>query len=91
MFLTAVKIMAMVIFSYSISFLFYVGSSGSISTSYAQSDILTTKHRDLVINLGNNVTTNAKLTFPTVGHGPYPGVLLIRGSGTTDMNETLAP
>jgi predicted esterase len=89
MFLLTVKIMTTVIFIYSISFLFYVGSSGSIPTAYAQSDLQTTKHKDLVIDLGNNITTKAKLTYPAVGQGPYPGVLLIHGSGPTDMNETL--
>lgn len=71
--------------TFALFFLFY----GVTLTVHAQSDLPTTKHRDLVIDLGNNITTNAKLIYPAVGQGPYPGVLLIHGSGKTDMNETL--
>jgi hypothetical protein len=42
----------------------------------------------MVIDLGNGVKTNAQLTIPAVGNGPFPGVLLIHGSGAVDMNET---
>jgi uncharacterized protein len=41
-----------------------------------------------VIDLGNGIKTNAQLTLPAVGKGPFPGVLLIHGSGAEDMNET---
>ena len=55
----------------------------------AQHYIQTTKYRNLVIDLGNGVKTNAQLTFPAVGKGPFPGVLLIHGSGAFDKNGTL--
>ena len=29
-----------------------------------------------------------RLNLPSTGNGPYPGVLLVPGSGKTDMNET---
>jgi hypothetical protein len=45
----------------------------------------------LVIDLGNGIQTNAQLTIPAVGDGPFPGVLLVAGSGVVDMNETLSP
>ena len=57
-------------------------------TVYAQSDLQTIKSRNLVIDLGNGVKTNAQLTIPAIGNGPFPGVLLITGSGAEDMNET---
>jgi uncharacterized protein len=69
-----------------ISFLFY-GSSASF-TVYAQSYLQTIKHRNLVIDLGNGVKTNAQLTLPAVGKGPFPGVLVIHGSGALDKNGT---
>jgi uncharacterized protein len=59
-------------------------------TALAQPYIQTIEYRNLVIDLGNGVKTNAQLTLPAVGNGPYPGVLLIPGSGAVDMNETLA-
>jgi predicted esterase len=55
----------------------------------AQQYIQTIKYRNLVIDLGNGVKTNAKLTFPAIGKGPFPGVLLIHGSGANDKNGTL--
>ena len=42
----------------------------------------------MVIDLGNGLETNARLNLPAVGDGPYPGVLLVHGSGPLDMNET---
>src|SRR5215217_3385885 len=66
-------------------------STFNYSTSaIAQPFIQTVKHRDLVIDLGNGgLKTNAQLTVPAVGNGPFPGVLLIAGSGIRDMNESL--
>jgi uncharacterized protein len=55
----------------------------------AQQYIQTIKFRNLVIDLGNGVKTNAQLTYPAIGKGPFPGVLLISGSGANDKNETL--
>jgi uncharacterized protein len=88
MFLLPVKIIAIVISVYSISFLFY--GDGSIFTVHAQSDLQTIKYRNLVIDLGNGLKTNAQFTYPAIGgvNGTFPGVLLITGSGAEDMNET---
>ncbi len=55
----------------------------------AQQYIQTIKYKNIVIDLGNRVKTNAQLTFPSVGKGPFPGVLLISGSGANDKNGTL--
>ena len=55
----------------------------------AQQYIQTIKYRNLVIDLGNGIKTNAQLTLPAIGKGPFPGVLLIPGSGPADKNETL--
>ena len=50
---------------YSISYIL----SGNNFTTLAQQD-LDKKYRDLVIDLGDGVKTNAQLTFPAVGNGP---------------------
>ena len=52
----------------------------------AQQDVQTIKHRDLVIDLGNGVKTNAQLTIPVIGKGPFPGILLVPGAGPADMS-----
>ena len=93
--LRATKIVATILSLFAISFLVY-GSSIVITadfTVYAQSYLQTIKHRNLVIDLGNGLKTNAQLTYPVVsgtrsGTGKYPAVLLITGSGAEDMNET---
>jgi uncharacterized protein len=41
-----------------------------------------------MIDLGDGVKTNARLNIPAIGDGPFPGVLLVPGSGPVDMNET---
>jgi len=51
---------------YSISYIL----SGNNFTTLAQQDLETIKYRDLVIDLGDGVKTNAQLTFPAVENGP---------------------
>ena len=79
--------------------LFLIGTLGlsCLSTTFfkqqdltlAQQYIPTIKYRNLIIDLGNGVKTNAQLTLPTIGNGPFPGVLHIAGSGAQDNNEKL--
>ena len=77
---------------FSLSILSNYSTFNNYSTSaLAQPFIQTVKRRDLVIDLGNGIQTNAQLTIPAVGNGPFPGVLLVAGSGAIDMNETLSP
>ena len=60
---------------------------GAVQT-VAQSDLQTTKYRNMVIDLGDGLKTNARLNLPSIGDGPFPAVLLVPGSGPVDMNET---
>ena len=59
-----------------------------VTSVYAQPYVETVKHRDLTLDLVNGTKTNAQLTIPAVGEGPFPGVLLLPGSGAVDLNET---
>jgi pimeloyl-ACP methyl ester carboxylesterase len=54
-------------------------------------ETVTILRRDFVIDLGEGLTTSAQLTFPAVGEGPFPGVLLIPGGGAPDMDEYMPP
>ena len=80
----SLRIVAIVLSVYAVSFLF----CGVALTVHAQSDLQTTKYRNMVIDLGNGLKTNARLNLPSNGDGPFPAVLLVPGSGTADMNET---
>ncbi len=57
----------------------------------AQQYVQTTKSRNLAIDLGNGLKTNATLTYPAVGKGPFPGVLLIQGAGAITPSPEIAP
>lgn len=57
---------------------------GALAQKYVQ----TIKYRNLVIDLGNGLKTDAQLTLPAIGKGPFPGVLLLSGSGANDKNGT---
>ena len=81
----------MVVAIFSLSILSNSTYNNYPTSALAQPFIQTVKSRDLVIDLGNGITTNAQLTLPAVGNGPFPGVLLVAGSGAIDMNETLSP
>ncbi len=77
--------MVVAIFSVSVVF------CGAVLTVNAQSDLQTTKHRDMVIDLGNGLKTNARLNLPANGDGPFPGVLLIHGSGGESVLSPTSP
>ena len=80
-----------VVAMFSLSILSNFDFNNNLISALAQPFIQTVKYRDLVIDLGNGIQTNAQLTIPAVGNGPFPGVLLVAGSGVVDMNETLSP
>jgi len=78
------KILFMIIAIFSVSLLF----CGAVQSVHAQSDVQTTKYRNMVMDLGNGLKTNARLNLPANGDGPFPAVLLVPGSGPIDMNAT---
>jgi predicted esterase len=78
------KIVAILLSVYALAFLFF----GVPLTIHAQSDLQTVKHRNMVIDLGDGLKTNARLNLPANGDGPFPAVLLVHGSGPLDMNAT---
>jgi uncharacterized protein len=76
--ITAVFLIAMAISILSESTLHH---NITIAEAYAQPYVETVKNRNLTIDLGNGLKTNAQLTFPAIGKGPFPGVLIFPGAG----------
>jgi len=62
-----------------------------ITDVYAQPYLETVKHRNLTIDLGNGLKTNAQLTIPAVGKGPFPGVLFIGPAGAGSVLSSTTP
>jgi uncharacterized protein len=48
----------------------------AVTDVYAQPYVETVKYRNLTIDLGNRLKTNAPLPIPSVGEGPFPGVIV---------------
>ena len=94
---TNVKLVTMTLLIIIVFSTFFLSSSAIMTPAYAQAiyGLKTIKSRDLVIDLGNGLTTNAQLTLPLLGKGPFPGVLLVHGSGVADkdyyVNSNVAP
>jgi len=62
-----------------------------VTDVYAQPYLETVKHRNLTIDLGNGLKTNAQLTIPAVGKGPFPGVLFIGPAGAGSVLSSTTP
>lgn len=62
-----------------------------VTEVYAQPYVETVKHRNLTIDLGNGLKTNAQLTVPAVGKGPFPGVLFFGPAGAGSVLSPTSP
>src|SRR5215218_4692676 len=51
----------------------------------------TIRHRDLTIDLGNGVQTDAELTMPVLANRSLPAILLIHGLGPLDKDHFIPP
>jgi alpha-beta hydrolase superfamily lysophospholipase len=62
-----------------------------VTDVYAQPYVETVKHRNLTIDLGNGLKTNAQLTIPAVGGGQFPGVIIFPGAGAGSVLPPTSP
>ena len=60
----------------------------SVPSAQAQQELPVVKHKNLILDSGDGIMTNAQLSYPALSNGSFPAVLLIAGSGAEDMNET---
>jgi uncharacterized protein len=63
----------------------------AVTEVYAQPYVETVKHRNLTIDLGNGLKTNAQLTTPAVGEGPFPGVIFFGPAGAGSVLSPTSP
>ena len=89
----SMTIIAVFLFSMSVSFLSEspLHHHTTIAEAYAQPYVETVKHRNLTIDLGNGLKTNAQLTIPAIGKGPFPGVIIFPGSGAGSVLPPTSP
>ncbi len=69
----------------------FVSTHTIYSSTPAITQLQTIVEKDLTIELDGQVLTNAQLTLPAVGEGPFLAVLLIHGSGAADMDGYIPP
>lgn len=67
------KILFITISMFFVFMVFY----GAVVAVHAQSDLQTTKYRNMVIDLGNGLKTNARLNLPANGDGPFPASMAL--------------
>ena len=65
--------------------------TADVTEVYAQPYVETVKHRNLTIDLGNGLKTNAQLTVPAVGEGPFPGIIFFGPAGAGSVLSPTTP
>ena len=83
----SITIIAVFLFAILVSFLSEstLHHHTTIAEAYAQPYVETVKQRNLTIDLGNGLKTNAQLTIPAIGKGPFPGVIIFPGAGPSPV------
>ena len=64
---------------------------GVYATTMDENGSKTIKHRDLTIDLGEGIQTDAELTMPVLANRSLPAVLLIHGLGPLDKDQFIPP
>ena len=61
------------------------------ATTAHENSSKTIRHRDLTIDLGNGIQTDAELTMPILANRSLPAILLIHGLGPLDKDQFIPP
>ena len=65
--------------------------NGVYATTAYENSSETIRHRDLTIDLGNGIQTDAELTMPVLANRSLPAILLIHGIGPLDKDQFIPP
>src|SRR5215216_961178 len=71
-------------------FSFLINGVYATTTAHENSSA-TIRHRDLTIDLGNGIQTDAELTMPVLANRSLPAILLIHGIGPLDKDQFIPP
>jgi uncharacterized protein len=75
--------------SYVLVFSFLI--NGVFASTAHENGSKTIRHRDLTIDLGNGIQTDAELTMPVLANRSLPAILLIHGLGPLDKDQFIPP
>jgi uncharacterized protein len=73
-----------------ISFLIQ-GGAYATTTDESSSSNKIIRHKDLTIDLGGGIKTDAELTMPVLANRSFPAILLIHGIGPLDKDQFIPP
>jgi pimeloyl-ACP methyl ester carboxylesterase len=65
--------------------------NGVYATTTHENSSKTIRYRDLTIDLGNGIQTDAELTMPVLANRSLPAILLIHGLGPLDKDQFIPP
>lgn len=84
----ALTLSCVLVFSFLINGVY---AAATTTTAHENSNSKTIRHRDLTIDLGNGVQTDAELTMPVLANRSLPAILLIHGIGPLDKDQFIPP
>jgi pimeloyl-ACP methyl ester carboxylesterase len=84
----ALTLSCVLVFSFLINGVY---AAAATTTAHENSNSKTIRHRDLTIDLGNGVQTDAELTMPVLANRSLPAILLIHGIGPLDKDQFIPP
>jgi uncharacterized protein len=84
---------AKIIIASSMSFVLIVSFliQGTYAGAIHENSSKTIRHRDLTIDLGEGIQTDAELTMPVLANRSLPAILLIHGLGPLDKDHFIPP
>jgi pimeloyl-ACP methyl ester carboxylesterase len=84
---------AKIIIASSMSFVLIVSFliKGTYAGAIHENSSKTIRHRDLTIDLGEGIQTDAELTMPVLANRSLPAILLIHGLGPLDKDHFIPP
>ena len=85
----ALSLSCVLVFSFLINGVY--ATTSTTTPADENSNSKTIRYRDLTIDLGNGIQTDAELTMPVLANRSLPAILLIHGIGPLDKDQFIPP